>query len=255
MLVMTFNIRFENEQDGQNGWLYRRDLVVQLIDRYEPLVLGTQEGKWSQLLYLRDHLPRYHMHAPDRIEDETSQYPTLFFFRGQCELLDGGECWLSKTPQVHRSKDWDSAFPRMMSYARLGAQEKGRTFWIAVTHLDHIGKEARLQQAKILAGWAESRNEPVMLMGDFNDDPGSRVHQVLTAPETGLFDTWQSLNGAEGPESFTHHAFNGSPQKSRMDWILAGPQFHVTEARIIKDHFEGRYPSDHFPYVADLEWA
>ncbi len=38
MRVMTFNIRFENEEDGSNGWVYRRELVTELIRKYEPSI-------------------------------------------------------------------------------------------------------------------------------------------------------------------------------------------------------------------------
>ena len=251
---MTFNIRFENDNDGLNGWSYRRKSVVRLINHHRPSILGTQEGKRSQLSYLQENLPAYRIHAPDRIRDDDTQCPTLFIKNTEFEVLEGKEQWLSKTPDFHLSKDWDSAFPRMMSYAKLRRKKSGTYLWVAVTHLDHIGTEARYNQAKIIADWAKSLKEPVILMGDFNDNPGSPVHEVLTAPETTLRDTWQILNRKEDSKSFTNHGFDGIPQKTRMDWILISPHFCVTDATIIRDNKAGRYPSDHFPYCVDLEW-
>ncbi len=254
MRIVTFNIRFENDRDGLNGWAYRRKSAARLIERHAPSILGTQEGKHSQLSYLQEKLPAYRIHAPGRIEDDTSQYPTLFIQNAELEILEGKDRWLSTTPDVHLSKDWDSAFPRMMSYAKLREKKKRRTLWVAVTHLDHIGIEARYNQGRIIADWAKGLKEPLILMGDFNDSPGSPVHEVLTAPETTLRDTWQVLKRKEGSESFTNHGFDGIPQKTRMDWILISPHFHVTDAAIIRDNVAGRYPSDHFPYRVDLEW-
>ena len=256
MRVMTFNVRFENDKDGDNSWSCRREMASDLVRGHAPSILGTQEGKWSQLLYLRDHLPDYVLHAPGRVIDPTSQYPTLFFRREDFEVEEGGEFWLSKTPEVHRSKDWDSAFPRMMSYAGIRRKGEGqRLLWVAVTHLDHVGTEARYEQAKILSQWVRSRNGPVILMGDFNEDPGSGVHRLLTSVETGLEDTWQLLGREEGSDAYTHHGFMGVPQKSRIDWILISPHFRVTHARVVRDHFGDRYPSDHFPYEVELEWT
>ena len=255
MRVMTFNLRFENEQDGANAWFHRRELVIHLIRRYAPSILGTQEGKWSQLLYLQDHLPEYHLHAPARVLDDTCQYPTLCLRRDTFDVRGGEEFWLSRTPEIHRSKDWDSAFPRMVSYARLRDRKTGGILWVAVTHLDHMGSEARYEQARILVEWMKTRKGPVIFMGDFNEPPGSSVHQVLAAPGRRLRDTWQILGREEGPESLTHHGFRGIPQKARMDWILVSPHFKVKDANIIKDRFEGRYPSDHFPYSVDMEWG
>ncbi|SPD73423.1 Endonuclease/exonuclease/phosphatase family protein [uncultured Desulfobacterium sp.] len=252
MIVMTFNLRFENQIDNENSWSNRREMVTGLIMKYRPSILGTQEGKGAQLDYLKDNLPEYCIFAPQREMDDISQYPTIFFRKDEFVAVDGGEFWLSKTPNQHLSKDWDSAFPRMISYCRVRPFDGGPDFWAAVTHLDHIGEQARLEQAKIIADWVIKQDAPVILMGDFNDGPGSPAHRVLTAPETGLIDTWQALKLEEGPAGFTHHKFTGVPQQARMDWILASNCFGVTEARIIRDHFEGRYPSDHFPYMTRL---
>lgn len=250
--IMTFNIRFENDQDGSNAWFYRRELVVKVIRRYLPDIFGVQEGRWNQLLYLQDHLP-YHLNAIGRTVDSTCQYPTLFIRKDCLEVMEGGEFWLSKTPEVHRSKDWDSAFPRMLNYAKVRFSNTPDFFWTAVTHLDHKGVKARYEQAKIIVSWIKKRiGEPLILMGDFNDGPTSPVHELLTGPETGLFDTWQLMSMKEDADSFTHHGFTGVPHDSRIDWILVTPHFKVLQAKILRDNFSGRYPSDHFPYMVDL---
>lgn len=253
MRVMTFNLRFENHQDGARSWFFRRERVKDLILHYAPDIIGTQEGMWHQLLYLRDHLGGYHLHAPERVLDATCQYPSLFFNGNSLRNRGGEEFWLSKDPRIHRSKSWDSAFPRMMGYGKFEWRGGGDPLWVAVTHLDHAGEEARLQQARIIAQWLGEVEGPAILMGDFNDRPGSPAHQVLTAPETGLRDTWELAGREEGEGSYTHHGFTGIPQKSRMDWILVSSHFRVKRAEIIRDHINGAYPSDHFPYVADLE--
>jgi endonuclease/exonuclease/phosphatase family metal-dependent hydrolase len=254
MRVMTFNIRFENDQDGPNAWVHRRELVARIIERYSPQIVGTQEAKWHQLLYLRDRLSDYDFCAPGRVVDETSQYPTLFYLAKAFEVEEAAEFWLSKTPDVHRSKSWDSGFPRMMSYLKLTAKGSGHPFWVAVTHLDHIGSEARFEQASMLSRWVKEREEPVILMGDFNDDPQSRVHQLLAGPERLLRDTWQFPKQGKRGETGTHHGFTGVPKDQRIDWILVSRHFRVLEARIVRDDFDGRYPSDHFPYMVDLGW-
>lgn len=250
---MTFNLRFENDRDGENAWSHRREQVCRVIERYAPALLGTQEGRWTQLLFLRDHLPDYVLHAPDRVIDNTCQYPTLYYRKDRFDLVEGDEFWLSKTPRIHRSKNWDSAFPRMLSYAGLTDRVTGGAIRVAVTHLDHIGVEARLKQVRMLAGWVREQSAPTILMGDFNDQPQSVVHSVLLDPETGLVDTWESLGRSEDEASFTHHGFNGIPAKTRMDWILVSSHFRVRDTGIVRDHERGRYPSDHFPYWADLE--
>lgn len=253
MRVMTFNLRFENDRDGDNAWVNRRELVVHLIRRYRPDILGTQEGKWPQLAYLRDHLHGYQAHLPDRAPEEKTQCPTLFIREERFAVESGRDFWLSKTPDVHLSKDWDSAFPRMMSFAMLRGHKKQKNLKAAVTHLDHMGEEARYQQARIVAEWAAGQEFPVIVMGDFNEGPASSVHKVLTGLPAGLTDTWEALACPEDEESFTHHGFNGVPQRARMDWILVSSHFEVLDAAIIRDSYNGSYPSDHYPYMCDLE--
>ncbi|MGQ9483532.1 MAG: endonuclease/exonuclease/phosphatase family protein [Desulfosoma sp.] len=255
MRVMTFNLRFENDQDGQNSWIYRREWVATIVRRYRPDVLGTQEGRWSMLQYLAHALEDYAIHAPQRVLDDTCQYPTLFLRKDWGTVVDGAEFWLSLTPQVHRSKDWDSAFPRMMSWAEVQETGTGTKLWISVTHLDHVGARARVEQARILARWVQEHPGAHIVMGDFNDGPESPVHRLLTDAYVGLQDSWLLAGKGEGEAEKTHHGFSGVPQKSRMDWILVSRQFDVREAHIVRDHFEGRYPSDHFPYYVDLLWA
>ena len=255
MRVMTFNLRFENDRDGDNAWENRRDQVVDVVKAYRPDILGTQEGKWNQLMFLKENLPDYRAHLPEREPDPVVQSPTLFVKDDRLEITGGRDFWLSTTPDVHLSKDWDSAFPRMLSYARLWDKKCEKVFYAGVTHLDHMGAEARYNQAKIAAEWANELDLPVMLMGDFNDTPDSGVHRVLTRPETVLSDTWALLEKTEGPDSFTHHGFKGVPQVARMDWILVSAAFNVVEARVIYDQEKGFYPSDHFPYMAVLSWS
>jgi endonuclease/exonuclease/phosphatase family metal-dependent hydrolase len=255
MQIMTFNLRFENDRDGENSWSFRKDLVIETIRESSPAILGTQEGTHRQLAYLREHLPQYRMQALGRFWDDTCQYPTLFFRADRFRLLEGGEFWLSRTPSIHRSKDWDSAFPRMTSYGLMEDLESAGVFWTAVTHLDHMGSEARLEQAKILADWLGERAGPRILMGDFNEVPDSAVHQVLTSTKTGLRDTWQVLLRGEDKASMTHHNFEGVPQQCRMDWILVSGEFRVLDAVIVRSNREGRYPSDHFPYAVELDWG
>ena len=253
MKVMTFNLRFENDNDGENVWINRRELVVEIVNRYQPDILGTQEGKWNQLTYLCDQLPEYEVFMPGRTPDKIIQSPTLFFRKKECSIEAGRDFWLSKTPDVYLSKDWDSAFPRMMSFACARHEKSSQNIIAAVTHLDNIGIEARFQQAKIISKWADQQKYPIILMGDFNDDPISPGRKTRHSGPPTFNDTWEEIQGGESEKSFTHHGFSGIPQLSRMDWILVDPSFKVKAARVIHDEFNGRYPSDHFPYMADIE--
>jgi endonuclease/exonuclease/phosphatase family metal-dependent hydrolase len=58
----------------------------------------------------------------------------------------------------------------------------------------------------------------------------------------------------EGQEATTQHDFDGKPRGARIDWILATPPFRVRRVAIITSHQDNRYPSDHFPYEAEVDY-
>lgn len=254
MRVMTFNIRFENDRDGENAWQYRKTLVRDIILDFRPDILGTQEGKWPQLMYLKSELSGYHAHLPGRFPHEFTQCPTLFIRKAAFDIIGGRDVWLSKTPDVFLSKSWDSAYPRMMSHSELICKKTGKRLHAAVTHLDNIGSLARIRQAEMVKAHVAQIDCAVVVMGDFNESPDSPVHDILAGPCGLLTDSWQAAGKKEGPDAFTHHGFTGQPKNTRMDWILYGNGLEVTDVRIIRDHRNGRYPSDHYPYMADLTW-
>ena len=252
MRAMTFNLRFENDFDGINHWVNRRDFLVRTILKYRPHVVGTQEGKPSQLKFLEENLHGYCISAGARCWDDYCQYPTLYFLESHFALLESREFWLSETPEVHMSKSWDSAFPRMMSYAFLKMRQSGRQLWVSVTHLDHISERARIEGTRMIRDWAFARSAPTLLLGDFNDCPGSEVHRTLNKPLGPFTDSWQALRKPEDHKSYTHHGFTGIPAKGRIDWILTTQEFSVLDSAVVRDHQAGRYPSDHFPLWVDL---
>ncbi len=253
MRLMTFNLRFATPIDGPNEWEYRKELVAEIILTREPHLLGTQEGTVPQLEYLAGHLPRYLPLIGHRTVDRTCQYPTIFYREDLFLVAKSGEFWLSETPTLHRSKSWESAFPRMVTYGLF--QERGRDlwFWFIDTHLDHISAQARLQGARMIREHFFPRQKPLILVGDFNEPPDSPVYRQFLDAGSPLQDSWRALH-PPGVEATSQHNFDGSPRGSRIDWILLSPPFKVKEAFMVTDNQKGRYPSDHYPYAAEVEY-
>lgn len=253
MRVMTFNLRFETAADGIYQWKYRKEIVLDTIWAYQPELLGTQEGTVPQLDYLATHLTGYKPFISHRDTDPTCQYSTIFYRPDQIISGPGEEFWLSKTPTVHRSKNWGSAFPRMVTFGRFREVNREQWFYFADTHLDHISAPARIKGAEMIRQHFVQLGEPTILVGDFNDHPGSAVHRLLVQNGSPFLDTWDLVHGPE-EKATTQHKFTGELYGSRIDWILITPPFRVKEAIIITYNVDGRYPSDHFPYLVELEY-
>ncbi|MBM4293619.1 MAG: endonuclease/exonuclease/phosphatase family protein [Deltaproteobacteria bacterium] len=249
--IMTFNLRFANPADGPNEWRHRKELVVDIILNRSPALLSTQEGTVPQLEYLAERLPGYLPLIEHREVDRTCQYPTIYYRAGSFQVKYSGEFWLSHTPGVHRSSSWGSAFPRMATFGLF--QVDGREFYFVDTHLDHISAEARLQGARMIREHFFPLNKPIILAGDFNEPPEGPVYRELMGASSPLQDTWRALHPA-GEEAPTQHQFDGRPRGARIDWILVSPPFRPRGAEIITDHRDKRYPSDHFPYLAEVDY-
>ena len=252
MLVMTFNLRFANPNDGLNAWEFRKDLVVNLIRRHAPDLLATQEGTLPMLRFLEAELPDYLPLTAQRLVDETCQYPTIFYRAGRFTVQESREFWLSLTPQVHRSLDWGSAFPRMATYGLFREAGSTETFYFINTHLDHVSPEARLQGARMIRDFFIPLGRPLILGGDFNEPPDAPVYQELVRDQGPFCDTWRSVH-PPGEEGTTKHSFNGEPRGARIDWILVTPPFRVRQVAIVTDQWDNRYPSDHFPYEVEVD--
>jgi endonuclease/exonuclease/phosphatase family metal-dependent hydrolase len=129
----------------------------------------------------------------------------------------------------------------------------GLRFLYVNTHFAHRREdgEARLKSAQVIVRWLSARKEklPVVLTGDFNTDAGTPPNQELTGV---LADAWKAAAEKTGPEG-TFHGFKGTPGTARIDWILFGAPWKVTQAKVIDDKQPPLYPSDHFGVLAVFE--
>lgn len=254
LTVLTINLRRESQEDGRNNWPNRRDLVARLVREVSPQAFGTQEGRRPQIASLSERLEQYRISDRHRVWDPERFYPCVFYRPDALEVLDSGDRWLSETPEVHASKSWGSAFPRLATWARLRAKGDGAGFVFACAHLDHVEARAREGQASVLAALLEGLDpgmRRVVLVGDFNDVPGSAPYRILTRS---LRDAWRVRNESAG-EQDTWHGFRGEAGsgRGRLDWILVGRDVGVLDAEILRTSYGGAYPSDHYPVLAVLE--
>ena len=56
--LMTYNLKFASPSYVPS-WEVRRDMQIDMIRKYTPDIIGTQEGLKEQIDYLADHLPEY----------------------------------------------------------------------------------------------------------------------------------------------------------------------------------------------------
>jgi endonuclease/exonuclease/phosphatase family metal-dependent hydrolase len=249
--VMTFNIRLLTPEDGPNHWDARRDLVVRMLRSEDPDVIGMQELFKLQGDELVARLPQYAWFGEGRRGGDDDEHMGVFYRKNRLRVLDSGNFWLSDTPEVPGSRTWGNLYPRLVTWARFERIGDGATFILYNTHLPYrdVDEAARARAADLIRARLDNlpRNESVILVGDFNTTANSQVHATLTAA---LADAWLASPERSGPGG-TFHGFTGRPER-RIDWILFRG-LKAMRVRTVTTHAEGRYPSDHFPVIAEFE--
>ena len=69
--AMSYNIRYDNPNDDENRWDHRKQALADLINHYEPAVLGIQEGLYHQVTFLDSSLVNYSYFGMGRKDGKT----------------------------------------------------------------------------------------------------------------------------------------------------------------------------------------
>lgn len=256
--VMTFNLK-----NGANvlSWVRRRKLLVDVIRRERPLLVGTQEGYRYQIRYLRKRLPGYMAVGESRASRPEDEYSAILVDSSRVTVRESGTDWLSATPDVRGSKFEGEVFPRIMTWAICEIQGFDRPLMAVNTHLTYEPKGTEAQVEVLLA--QVERHAPakidILLTGDFNAPVRSPAWRAIS--DAGFVDAMDFAVEQRGP-LLTAHEWRGVGHRDsredtlhhRIDWIMYRPGDGSTLPRncvleTIDTHTEAVYPSDHFPVV------
>lgn len=251
--VMSYNIKYANENDGENSWSNRKDHLTALMKFYEPHIFGVQEALFEQLEHFDKILESYDYVGAGRNDGKQKGEFTAIFYKGDTfEVLEQHTFWLSETPG-EPSKGWDAAYPRICTYGLFKEKDSEEKFWVFNTHFDHRGDDARKKSAELILQKIDEVNDedlPVIMMGDLNLEPDTEPIKLLTENLT------DSKKAAEevvfGPEgTFNAYEFD-KPVTRRIDYIFTNEHVKVLKYAALSDSKDLRYPSDHFPLFAEL---
>ncbi len=259
--LMTYNLKFASPT-FKPSWEVRREMQVDLIRKYSPDIIGTQEGLKEQSDFFMDHLPEYVVIGEGRKGGDDDEHMAIFFKRDRFRLREMATFQLSETPEVLGSGPSNN--PRIVTWARLAIinrpakrdtspypmdyrdhWENTQEFYIFNTHFFTRNRDlAKLNSAKLIlerinsfnrfGEWTKDR--PVFLMGDFNARPGGQVYTTFVGDKESndpllLKD---SIEGGRG-----------------IDWILYRGNIKVLDYENVDYNVDGVYPSDHKPIVVE----
>jgi len=261
--LMSYNIKFASPT-YEPSWDVRKKWQVDMIRKYSPDIIGTQEGLKEQLDYLQDQLSEYVVVGEGRKGGDDDEHMAIFFRRDKFRLREMGSFQLSETPDVIGSGP--DVNPRMVTWVRLavinrpaegesskypenyrGKWENTQEFYVFNTHFFSYPQQdlSRLNAAKLIqervekldrfGGWTKER--PVFLMGDFNCRPGSEPYKVFVGEED-----------SKGPVLFKDCIEGGQG----IDWILYRGNIAVQDYERVDYNINGVYPSDHKPIFVEV---
>jgi len=262
--LMTYNLKFASPT-FKPSWEIRREMQVDMIRKYGPDIIGTQEGLKGQVDYLMDHLPEYVVIGEGRKGGDDDEHMAIFFKRSKFRLREMRSFQLSGTPEVIGSGP--DVNPRMVTSARLafinrpaegetspypadyrGHWENTQEFYIYNTHFFNRRNEAmaRVNSAKLImrrinvlnrfGEW--TRERPVFLMGDFNARPGGDVYKTFVG-DGKADDALMLKDSIEGGGG--------------IDWILYKGNVRVISYEKVDFNVNGVYPSDHKPIFVEFQ--
>jgi len=274
LTLATFNIKYEGDDfTGYKAWQNRMRGVLKTIRTMGPDVLGVQEALHGQCADLWASLPDYAFYGAGRDDGKRAgEYAGIYYRRDRFErdVTEQGVFWLSDTPEVPGSKTWGNGYPRIVTWTRLIDRASSRGFYVYNTHWDHRNQPSRERAAVLISQRMEQRqhkDEPVVLLGDFNAGTDNAAFGYFTGKKVSLSgaavkplqspltDVFKVMVPPGGPSQQTLHLWQPLVANwPRIDHILVSKGAHVEATGIERVVKVEERPSDHFPVWARVSW-
>ncbi|HEX9152001.1 MAG TPA: endonuclease/exonuclease/phosphatase family protein [Flavobacterium sp.] len=254
--IMTYNIRLDLASDGENAWSKRKDYFAGQLQFYEPDIFGVQEATPVQVTDISTLLRQYATIGIARDGIGKGEASNIYFKKDRFAVLESSTFWLSETPDTI-SKGWDAAYNRICTYGLFKDRKTKKKFWVFNTHLDHIGETAKTKGLELILSKIKqlnSKNYPVVFMGDLNSEP--EMNRIIEIKKVMNDSREISVQPPFGP-SGTFNAFRHDLPVTRLiDYIFLSKDtaIKVTKYAVLSDSKDLKYPSDHLPVYIEINF-
>ena len=245
--VVSYNIRYDNSQDGENQWDIRKETLASYLLKSSPDIIGMQEVLNNQLADLSNFLKEYKYVGVGREDGKAKgEYSPIFYRKSKLKVLMSSTFWLSETPQKI-SVGWDAALERICTYALFIDRKSKKQFWVFNTHFDHLGEIARSESVNLILERISILNVndyPILVTGDLNLTPETLPIKKF---QSNFNDVLSDLN-LNDPKYGTFNGFDITKNASRRIDYIFQKGFRVLSA----EHMWIKTPkdlwaSDHHP--------
>lgn len=245
--VISYNIRYMNDKDGDNSWKFRKQASINMVNEEQPTVFGLQEAVKAQVDFLQENLPDYAYYGVGRNDGkESGEFMAIFYKKEAVELLDHGTFWLAATPDTP-TKGWDGQCFRTCTWTIFKCKDTGKQFAFLNTHLDHKGKVAQQEGMKTIVnkiGELIPKDMPVFLSGDFNTRTDNPIYEPLKAI---MADSRELATETDHRGTYTGWKVRETPVV--VDHIFVRG-VEVDKFQVLCDkNYGAPYISDHYPVM------
>jgi len=254
LIIGTYNLRYDNPKDTGNLWVDRAPVIAALIRFHDFDIFGTQEAYKNQLDDIINTLSQYSYYGAGRNDGkDKGEHSAIFYKKNDFELLSKGDFWLSETPDKP-GLGWDATCcNRICSWIYLQHKKTGKKFYFFNAHYDHQGVQARKESSKLILQKIKeiAANKPVIFTGDLNGSHKSEPYQtIINSGE--LKDAYKEVKYPYANNA----SFNGFGKTKNstdiIDHIFITNHFTVSKWGVLTDTYYGKFPSDHFPILAEI---
>ena len=259
--VMSFNICCGGDPGGHSVD-ERAPRVISVLKKYDPDIVGFQEATphWFSLLDDYFDEANYEVFNMYRAESNKESTP-MIWKKDKFECLDKGYFWLSDTPETE-SKGWDEyGCHRICMWAKLRETATGKVFIAANTHFG-FGDQCQTDSARLILSRINVHdNDRVFVTADYNFTRDSLGYKEMTK------DFVDVTLATTGDDAATYHGYDqanlltpeelkvtGKTFGAHIDFCFANPKgIAPIVGKVLRESFDGKFPSDHNPVYFELE--
>lgn len=263
--VLSYNILARDDEGVKVA--DRFPLFLKTVNNYNPDLIGLQEVNHIWVPYLRNQMPSYYS-CVEGLSTKGNTYENnatntvwdlmnpIYYRNDKFELLASGSAFL--TPDGKKgTQQWDSVnMKRTMTWVSLKNKDTGEVVNYVNTHLVLSGKQARVEQVKLLYSKANELKVKygggIVVTGDHNFYENSEpYHEYINNGK--LVDTRYETTNHVCLATCTNLNTNDEQHGSSIDFCFVSPEDYITQRFDVSN---GIYPegivSDHSAVYVEL---
>ena len=249
--IITFNIRRDSPNDGENNWEYRKDAIVNMILDKKPSIICMQEcmpHMWKYLYYTL--INYYREYSIDAFNKKSLLDSKLFISEGIGILFDITKYRVFDQGYIklHKGFGFDTKYWRVCQYIGLYDLYTNKKFYVFNTHFEHKTRDARYNACELIHNKIQEicKDYPVYICGDFNAEP-EWLNNLGPLTENYKVSTDKCVNRKVG----TTPNYGKRTDGVNIDFCYY-KNTEIESSEIITNSYSVKYLSDHNPVLIKL---